>query len=118
VQSKNPLLYRVGIKRALKFVQNSCCHGAIYVSHLFFGGRRVKRTGPESGILIFDPKGNERGGYVTSDTADLEAFITLDSERDQVFTACANVGSGATVSVENDKHDAIALVHTNSQSWK
>jgi hypothetical protein len=50
-------------------------------------GKRMKRDGAASGILIFDPKGNERGGYVTSDTEDLGAFITLDSESGQVFTA-------------------------------
>jgi len=72
-------------------------------------GRRVKRAAPASGILIFDPKGNERGGYGTSDTADLGAFITLDSERDQVFTAYANAVSEATLSVANDKHDIIAF---------
>lgn len=72
-------------------------------------GKRVKRDGPVSGVLIFDPKGNERGGYVTSDTGDLAAFLTLDSERDQVFTAYANADSGATVWVANEKHDAIAL---------
>jgi hypothetical protein len=72
-------------------------------------GKRVKRDGPASGILIFDPKGNERGGYVTSDTEELGAFITLDSERDQVFTAYANADSGATVWVSNEKHDAIAF---------
>jgi hypothetical protein len=72
-------------------------------------GKRVKRDGPVSGMLIFDPKGNERGGYVTSDSGDLAAFLTLDSERDQVFTAYANADSGATVWVANEKHDAIAL---------
>ena len=72
-------------------------------------GKRVKRDGPASGILIFDPKGNERGGYVTSDTGDLGAFITLDSEHDQVFTAYANADSGATVWVTNEKHDAVAF---------
>jgi hypothetical protein len=72
-------------------------------------GKRVKRDGPVSGMLIFDPKGNERGGYVTSDAADLAAFLTLDSERDQVFTAYANADSGATVWVANEKHDAVAL---------
>ena len=72
-------------------------------------GKRVKRDGPVSGILIFDPKGNERGGYVTSDTSDLAAFLTLDSERGQVFTAYANAGSGATVWVANEKHDAVAF---------
>ena len=72
-------------------------------------GKHVKRDGPVSGLLIYDPKGNERGGYVTADTQDLGAFISLDSERDQVFTAYANADSGATVWVANEKHDAIAL---------
>ena len=72
-------------------------------------GKRVKRDGPASGILIFDPKGNERGGYVTSDSGDLGAFITLDSESGQVFTAYANADQGATVWLANDKHDAVAF---------
>ena len=72
-------------------------------------GKRVKRDGPASGILIYDPKGNERGGYVTSDTEDLAAFLTLDSERGQVFTAYANADSGATVWVTNEKHDAVVF---------
>ena|SRR5437868_893281 len=72
-------------------------------------GKRVKRDGPASGILIFDAKGNERGGYVTSDTEDLRALITLDSERGQVFTASADADSGAPVWISNEKHDAIAF---------
>ena len=43
-------------------------------------GRREKRDSPVSGMLIYDPKGNERGGYVTSDGGDLAALLTLDSE--------------------------------------
>ena len=78
-------------------------------------GKRVKRDGPASGILIYDPKGNERGGYVTSDTEDLAAFLTLDSERGQVFTAYANADSGATVWVTNEKHDAVVF-STHKQS--
>lgn len=72
-------------------------------------GARAHRDGPVSGVLIFDPKGNERGGYVTSDSGDMAAFLTLDSERDQVFTAYANADSGATVWAANEKHDAIAF---------
>jgi hypothetical protein len=76
-------------------------------------GTRVPRDGAVSGILIFDPKGNERGGYVTSDTSDMTAFLSLDSENDQVFTAYANADSGATVWVANEKHDAVAFsTHT------
>ena len=72
-------------------------------------GKRVKRDAPVSGILIYDPKGNERGGYVTSDTGSLGAFITLDTETDQVFTAYANQDSGATVWAANEKHDSVAF---------
>src|SRR5258708_24346922 len=43
-------------------------------------GKRVYRDGPVSGVLIFDPKGNERGGYVTSDSGDMAAFLPLYSE--------------------------------------
>src|SRR5262249_28444846 len=66
-------------------------------------GKRGKRDTPMSGILIYDPKGNERGGYGTSDAADLSALLTLDSENSQVFTAYANgASSGATVWVANE----------------
>jgi hypothetical protein len=40
---------------------------------------------------------------------DLSAFLSLDSEREQVFTAYANADSGATVWAANEKHDAIAF---------
>jgi hypothetical protein len=39
----------------------------------------------------------------------LGAFITLDSERSQVFTAYANADGGAAVWIANEKHDAIAF---------
>jgi hypothetical protein len=41
--------------------------------------KREKRDSSVSGMLIYDPKGNERGGYVTSDGGDLAALLTLDS---------------------------------------
>jgi len=77
-------------------------------------GKREKRDSPVSGMLIFDPKGNERGGYVTSDGADLAALLTLDSENDQVFTAYANAGSGATVWVTNEKHQNVVMSTHNT----
>ena len=77
-------------------------------------GKRGKRDGPVSGMLIFDPKGNERGGYVTSDGGDLAALLTLDSENDQVFTAYANAGSGATVWVANEKHQNVVMSTHNT----
>ena len=74
-------------------------------------GQRSKRAGAVSGILIYDPKGNQRGGYVTNDTESAGAFLTLDSEDSQVFMAYANARGkdGATVSLESDKRDSIAL---------
>jgi len=77
-------------------------------------GKREKRDSPVSGMLIFDPKGNERGGYVTSDGPDLAALLTLDSENDQVFTAYANAGSGATVWVANEKHQNVLMSTHNT----
>jgi len=77
-------------------------------------GKREKRDSPVSGILIYDPKGNERGGYVTSDGGDLAALLTLDSETDQVFTAYANAGSGATVWVANEKHENVLMSTHNT----
>ena len=74
-------------------------------------GKRVKREGTVSGILIYDPKGDERGGYVTNDAESLGAFLTLDSEDGQVFTAYANASGkdGATISLESDKSNTITL---------
>ena len=77
-------------------------------------GKREKRDSPVSGMLIYDPKGNERGGYVTSDGGDLAALLTLDSENGQVFTAYANAGSGATVWVANEKHQNVVMSTHNT----
>jgi hypothetical protein len=77
-------------------------------------GRRGKRDSPVSGVMIYDPKGNERGGYVTSDGKDLGALLTLDSENDQVFTAYANAGSGASVWVANEKNENVVMSTHNT----
>ena len=74
-------------------------------------GKRFKREGPISGILIYDPRGDERGGYATGDAESSGALLTLDSEDGQVFTAYANASGndGATISLQSDKRDAISL---------
>jgi hypothetical protein len=74
-------------------------------------GKRCKREGTISGILISDPKGNERGAYAASDTETLGTLLTLDSEDGQVFTVYANAQgtNGATVSLNSGKHDEIVL---------
>ncbi|HKW17562.1 MAG TPA: hypothetical protein VJO35_08655 [Terriglobales bacterium] len=77
-------------------------------------GVHGKRDTPMSGILIYDPKGNERGGYGTSDAPDLSALLTLDSEDNQVFTAYANADSGASVWVTNEKHDNVVMSTHNT----
>lgn len=77
-------------------------------------GARGKRDTRMSGILIYDAKGNERGGYGTSDAEDRSALLTLDSEANQVFTAYANADSGATVWVANEKHDNVVMSTHNT----
>jgi hypothetical protein len=67
--------------------------GAPLPDPLIHGVRR-KRAGAVSGLLITDPDGNERGGYVTSDKAG-EAFLTLDSEDDQQVMLLTNPKGGA-----------------------
>jgi hypothetical protein len=42
-------------------------------------GRRHRRDGPVSGVVIADSTGTERGGYVTSDGGD-NALLTLDGQ--------------------------------------
>jgi hypothetical protein len=74
-------------------------------------GKRCKREGAISGILISDPKGNERAAYAASDTETLGTLLTLDSEDGQVFTVYANAKGtdGATVSLNSGQHDEIVL---------
>jgi hypothetical protein len=60
--------------------------------------QRGKRSGPVSGIILLDAKGNERAGYVTSDVSG-EVFIGLDSEKGQEVLFLANPGGGAHLSI-------------------
>jgi len=64
-------------------------------------GKRTKRDEPASGVLIFDAKGNERGGYITDDGAG-NALITLDdgSGEDQV-TVVSYAQRGAELAIRN-----------------
>ena len=61
-------------------------------------GQRQKRSGPISGIILLDAKGNERSGYVTSDRSG-EVFMSLDSEKAQETLFLANPGGGAHLSI-------------------
>lgn len=62
------------------------------------GGKRLPRQGVVSGILIHDSDGDERGGYVVSDTSG-DAFLTLDAKGTQQALFLANRDGGANLSV-------------------
>ena len=57
-------------------------------------GVRHKRQGAVSGLLISDPNGSERGGYVPSETSG-EAFFPLDTEDEQEVMLLTNPKGGA-----------------------
>lgn len=62
-------------------------------------GKVGKRVTPASGLLIFDPDGTERGGYLTADQGG-EALLTLDSnDAKEVLKIVANPNSGASLFV-------------------
>jgi hypothetical protein len=71
-------------------------------------GKRQRRDDSISGIMIYDSRGNERGGYVTDNSVG-NAFLTLDSDRMQQVTLVAYAAGGAELGVQNEKKDAVAL---------
>jgi hypothetical protein len=75
-------------------------------------GKREKRSGAASGILIYDRDGNERGGYLSDDTSN-GAMLTLDGIDSQVFTVYANDSNGATLSLNNQRGDGVTLTTWN-----
>ena len=69
-------------------------------------GQRQKRSGPVSGIILLDAKGNERSGYVTSDVYG-EVFLSLDSEKGQESLFLVNRGGGGHLSIyDSDRNFA------------
>jgi hypothetical protein len=78
-------------------------------------GKRLKRNGAVSGILINDRDGNERGRYVTANSDTNGAFLTLDGTGAQVFTAYANPDDGATLSLDNQKGDSVTITTWDQQ---
>lgn len=55
-------------------------------------GQRRKRAGPMAGVVVLDKKGNERGGFGTSDAG--EVWLGLDSETAQEARFIVNPGGG------------------------
>jgi len=77
-------------------------------------GKRVKRQGAASGIIIYDRNGAERGGYLTSDESSNGAMLTLDGVNQQVVTLYANADNGATISLNNQAGDGLTLTTYNT----
>src|SRR5262245_11013385 len=77
-------------------------------------GQRQKRAGPVSGVILLDAKGNERGGYVTSDGSG-EVFMSLDSEKAQETLFLANPGGGAHLSIFDGQGNLARIGVLNNQ---
>jgi hypothetical protein len=79
-------------------------------------GRRGKRDEPASGILIYDTKGNERGGYIT-DNGGGNALLTLDdgSGEDQV-TIVSYSERGAEIGLRNHAQTRFAVSALNERT--
>jgi hypothetical protein len=71
-------------------------------------GRRVPRNGPVSGMILLDAKGNERGGFVTSDPGG-SVFIGLDSEQRQEALFLVNAEGGGHVSLYDNQGNRARL---------
>jgi len=66
-------------------------------------GKRHRRDGPVSGVIIADSTGTERGGYVTSDHGE-NAMLTLDAQGFQTVLLLAESDGGTTFRIwDRDK---------------
>ncbi len=73
-------------------------------------GKRYKRDGSISGILLMDGEGNERSGYFTSDIPSTVA-LTLDTVAGQTAMFLANDETGANLQLaDRDNGHEIRLV--------
>lgn len=73
-------------------------------------GKRYKRNGSISGILLMDAEGNERSGYFTSDIPSTVA-LTLDTVSGQTAMFLANDETGANLQLhDRDNQHSIELV--------
>jgi hypothetical protein len=74
-------------------------------------GKHMKRAAVASGIILLDAHGDERGGFLTSDTSS-EIWVGLDSEKGQEATFLANAAGGAHLSLwdENRSQAKMSLV--------
>lgn len=69
-------------------------------------GKVKPRDGAVSGIILYDAKGNERSGYVTSDSKDYpNVLFTLDDERHERVLFIAEPGGATTLRLFKDKQN-------------
>ena len=68
-------------------------------------GKPAKRDGAASGVVILDGTGTERGGYVTGDSNEPNALLTLDAQGKQTVLLLAEPG-GSTGSLVRGAGDA------------
>jgi hypothetical protein len=71
-------------------------------------GRRHKRDGPMSGVIILDATGTERGGYVTDDRGG-NALFTLDGQGFQTVLLLAEPDGGPTFRIWDRSHSSITM---------
>jgi hypothetical protein len=81
--------------------------GAPLPDPLIFGKRR-KRDGPVSGVIIADAAGTERGGYVTDDQAG-NALLTLDGQGFQTVLLLAEPDGTTTFRLWDRSHSSITM---------
>ena len=71
-------------------------------------GKRHKRDGPVSGLIIADATGTERGGYVTDDQAG-NALLTLDGQGFQTVLLLAEPDGTTTFRLWDRSHSSITM---------
>lgn len=77
-------------------------------------GKRYKRDGAVSGILLMDGEGNERSGYFTSDEPGTVA-LTLDTVQGQTAQFLANDETGANLQMrDNDNGHSVQFFAVKS----
>ncbi|CAL4869981.1 hypothetical protein MMA231_04279 (plasmid) [Asticcacaulis sp. MM231] len=77
-------------------------------------GKSLPRMGQAAGLIIYDQKGNERGGYLTS-LSD-EGLLTLDGAHGgEVFKVVANPDAGASLFLPHANGALVALTTYRGQ---
>ena len=71
-------------------------------------GKRQKRDGAVSGVIIADATGTERGGYVTSDQGG-NALLTLDAQGFQTVLLLAEPDGNTTFRLWDRSHSSITM---------